>query len=338
MAAQTRVGIKDGSQEKKKFIFTIDTTQPGSTASDTFKLPAGFITGGVYNATIEWGDGTTSLITSTGDSDLTHVYSTPGIYTVKILGSFPYIRFNSGGDRLKMMSINQWGTNKWLSMQYAYSKCSNLEVYATDKPDLSLCTNMSAAFFQCSSLTSIDLSNCITSTTTVIGGLFAYCTSLTTVNLSGNDVSSVTTFGGMFTSCNSLTTIDLTGFNVSSVCTSLPGFTSCSSLTSLDVSGWDTTGVSVYGGIFQGMGYCDIVGIDTWNVENVTNFGNFMYGSSISTIEYDKILVAWNNQNLPIGKSIYFGTSKYTIGSTAQTARQNIINTKSWTITDGGGI
>ena len=59
MAAQIRVGIKDGSLEKRKFIFTINTENAGS-ASDTFILGAGNL--GVYNATIEWGDGTTSTI------------------------------------------------------------------------------------------------------------------------------------------------------------------------------------------------------------------------------------------------------------------------------------
>ena len=60
-----------GGGANPAFLMTIDTTQPGS-ASDTFILPCGSI--GTYNATIDWGDGSTSNITTYNDADLTHVY------------------------------------------------------------------------------------------------------------------------------------------------------------------------------------------------------------------------------------------------------------------------
>jgi len=62
------------------FIMTIDTTKAGS-ASNTFILPC--INGGVYDAVIDWGDGSTSNITTYNDVDLTHVYSVSGVYQLK---------------------------------------------------------------------------------------------------------------------------------------------------------------------------------------------------------------------------------------------------------------
>ena len=68
-----------GGGVNPNFLMTIDTTQAGS-ASDTFILPCGNI--GIYNAVIDWGDGSTSNITSYNDADLTHVYSVSGIYQI----------------------------------------------------------------------------------------------------------------------------------------------------------------------------------------------------------------------------------------------------------------
>ena len=53
------------------FKMTIDTTQAGS-ASDTFELA--FATSSSVNLTVDWGDGTSDVITTYNQSELTHVY------------------------------------------------------------------------------------------------------------------------------------------------------------------------------------------------------------------------------------------------------------------------
>jgi len=477
MAAQIRVGIKDGSLEKRKFIFTINTENAGS-ASDTFILGAGNL--GVYNATIEWGDGTTSTITSYNDTDLTHVYSTPGIYTIKVLGNLPWPKFN-GTDREKLMSVNQWGYNEWRSMGTSFQGCSNLEIYATDIPNTSLVNTLANAFngctslttmslagwdltsctsfgwgytggFQsCTSLTSIDFTGCklnttsnvqfrevfynCTSLTTVTGfntlntskvytmyQTFRGCTSLTSLDMSGMDLSNCSDFRqmfyynisltsvdvsgvtfrtlgvnfsstfqatpnlttitgieditvpftniiGMFRGCGISGDLDLTGWDVSQVTSTSNTFSPTVNLTSLNVSGWDLSNCTTFGnryagmfngcgadyidvtGItirtsgpvimyepFYGLGVCDVVGLDTWDISTVSNMKDFLRGSTITTTEYDKLLVAWNALNPVSGLSVNFGTSKYTIGSPAEAAKSNLILSDLWTITDGGGI
>ena len=478
MSAQIRVGIKDGSLEKRKFIFTIDTKKPGS-ASDTFVLPCGNI--GVYNATIEWGDGTTSTITSYNDPDLTHVYSTPGIYTVKVLGTLPHIRFNSGGDSLKLMSINNWGNNEWRTMSGSFRSCSNLEIYATDVPNTSLVTSLTSTFQGCTSLTSFSMKNWDLSSCTTFGGgyqgtfnnctsmvtfdftgcklntttnitmreafwgcsslssvvgfntvdtskvtslyyTFKGCSSLTTLDMSGMDLSNCSDTTQMFLGCTSLTSLDmsnitfrsagvklqstfqstpnlttitgienwvitpsniistfrgcgltgdldLTGWDVSNVTSTSNTFSPTPNLTSLNVSGWDLSSCTTFGnryagmfngcgadsidvtGItirtsgpvimyeaFYGLGICDVVGLDTWDISTVSIMNDFLRGSTITTTEYDKLLVAWDNLDPVDGLSVNFGTSKYTSGSAAETSRSNLISNDLWTITDGGGI
>ena len=267
------------------FKMTIDTTQTGS-ASDTFVFSCGST--GTYNAVIDWGDGTTSDITSYNDADLTHVYASSGTYQIKISGELPWIKFNTGVDRQKVMSIDNWGIIPWRSFQYAFSGCINMDILATDIPDL----------------TTNSVSN--------ISQIFRSCNSITSVSFVGWDTSNVTTMALMFQSLTSCTSIDLTGI--------------------------DTSNVTNFNQTFSNVPDDIIIGVDTWNIEKVTNFGNTFFNSALSTVEYDKTLVAWDLQDARDGLNVNFGRSQYTLGSAAATARANLISTDLWTITDSGGI
>lgn len=262
------------------FEMTIDTTKAGS-ASDTFILGAGNI--GTYNATIDWGDGTTSTITTYNDADLTHVYSVGGVYQVKISGDFNWIK--NGGDRLKVISIDNWGTIQWLSLEAAFSSCSNMDILATDIPNVSMVT--------------------------AFNSIFAACTSITNIDLQGWDFSNATNMQLMFQLSNA-SVINVTGLNTSNN-TSLNQTFSLSELET-------------------------VVGLDTFNIESVTSFSNMFFGTKLSTVEYDKVLISWDGQDAVNSLAVNFGTSKYTLGSAAATARAGLIANDLWTITDGGGI
>ncbi len=97
---------------------------------------------GPYNYTVDWGDGT--ITDQTGNA--THEYSTPGEHVVKITGNFPHIHFNGHEGSGKIQAITQWGDIRWKSMKEAFEGCSNLEIIATDAPDLSAVKDMSKMF------------------------------------------------------------------------------------------------------------------------------------------------------------------------------------------------
>jgi len=74
-------------------------------------------------------------------------------------------------------------------------------------------------------------------------------------------------------------------------------------------------------------------------------FSGILRNESISTANYDATLIAWNNQinalpaaEQPQNCTINMGSSTYTIGSAADTARANLISTHGWSFTDGGGV
>ena len=92
------------------------TPSPGasviSSPADSYTLPT--VDGGVYNCTVEWGDGTTSTITSWNQSEVTHQYPSAGKYRIKISGQFEGINFHrheelNHHDHLKLLDVISWG-------------------------------------------------------------------------------------------------------------------------------------------------------------------------------------------------------------------------------------
>ena len=128
------------------FITKWKTTSP----NESITIPT---FNGIYNYSIDWGDGTEAGTFQFSRS--THIYTTPGIHTIKIRGGFPEINFSvpsASADRLKIVEISQWGSNVWESMQSAFNGCSNLNLTATNAPVLSGVDYMLYMFANCSSL------------------------------------------------------------------------------------------------------------------------------------------------------------------------------------------
>src|SRR5690554_3404454 len=125
------------------FITTWKTDNPGSSNSTSITIPT--FAGETYNYDVSWKNDGVWETGFTGSA--THDYGVAGTYTVAIRGDFPRIYFNNGGDKEKILSIEQWGAQEWTSMAYAFPGCTNLAGNATDVPDLSLVTDMSSMFF-----------------------------------------------------------------------------------------------------------------------------------------------------------------------------------------------
>jgi len=191
-------------------IFTINTENAGS-ATKTFVLPTN---GTGSNCVIDWGDGTTSAHTGTL-GNITHVYPTTGIKTVKIFGQFSGIYFNNGGDKLKILTVSNWGKSQYTSFVHAFHGCANLTISATDEPDLSLIDSLGYAFYGCTLLTG---------------------------DFSAWDVHTVVDMGFVFANCSNFNS-DLSTWNPSSCVSTQYMFYSCSVFVS-DISGWDVTKVT----------------------------------------------------------------------------------------------
>ena len=138
----------NGDWAPGEFVTIWKTDNPGVSGSNQITIPT---TGGGYNYNVDWGDGNTST-GLTGNS--THTYASTGTYTVSITGTFPRIAFNNNGDRQKILTVEQWSTNAWASMEYAFMGCANLSINAVDAPDFSLLTSLDSMFTNSTNLNS----------------------------------------------------------------------------------------------------------------------------------------------------------------------------------------
>jgi hypothetical protein len=75
--------------------------------------------------------------------------------------------------------------------------------------------------------------------------------------------------------------------------------------------------------------------ISEWNVTNLTNAYRMFYEAGLSTSNYDSLLTGWAAQPLQPGVTFSGGNSKY-CSEAAKAARDKLISTNFWTITDGG--
>ncbi len=157
---------------ERPFIFTVDTTKTGS-ANTTFILPL-FPTG-LYRFIIDWGDGGREFILS--NTSPSHIYPTPGLYTIKIWGNrngkiFWAYYANNTGDKLKITSIDQWGDIRWRFIRRAFIGCTNLIINAKDRLILDLCNpDMGRAFQSCPRV-NFDLNSLNTRNATIMEYMF----------------------------------------------------------------------------------------------------------------------------------------------------------------------
>jgi len=266
------------------FTMLVKTDNAGTSASDQFTIPT---TGGGYNYDVDWGDGTTSTGV-TGST--THTFPSAGNYTVKISGAFPRIYFNNGGDKAKLLEVQNWGNIAWTSMERAFYGCSNMDVTATDVPDLSSVTNMFVMFFGASSLVgNSSFDNWDVSSVTNMRYIFNGASSF---NQPLNwDVSSVTNMEYMLFGASSFNQ-DIGSWDVSSVTNMQNMFYGATSFNQ-DISSWNVSSVTNMGYMFfNATSFNQPL---NWDVSSVTNMSGVFNSSGMSTANYTDTIVYWAN-------------------------------------------
>jgi surface protein len=170
-----RIGMLGSAAGETDFVWTVATT----TSSETFTIPCQNI--GTFAATIDWGDGSTSAITAYNDADLAHTYASAGDHQIRISGTFPNIRFNDGGDKGKVKSVENLGVVGWLSFQRAFYGCTSMDKFVAGNTDTSSVTDMNRMFLFCATMLVPDLTGFNTSSVTNMIQMFGNCSRLTDV-------------------------------------------------------------------------------------------------------------------------------------------------------------
>ena len=100
-----------------------------------------------------------------------------------------------------------------------------------------------------------------------------------------------------------------------------------------DIGHWDLGYARYWANTFNGSGLD--TNLAAWDISNVTNLNNFLLNGGMSTDNYDDTLEGWAAQTPNTGVQCHFGSSVNTLGGTAEAAKNVLINTYGWTITDG---
>ena len=156
------------AQQTTALIATINTDLG---AGDYFKIPTKST--GSYNCMVDWGDESTSELTSWDDPDTTHYYSVGGIYTVTITGTFTAWSFNNGGDKDKLINFISFGETGLNDISYGFQGCGNVTGAIPTFPET--LTNVGPNAFRNSTFTSVDL----TGITYLNSAIFSQCYDMT---------------------------------------------------------------------------------------------------------------------------------------------------------------
>jgi surface protein len=235
----------------------------------------------------------------------------PGTYTIRIedntgLGTgFPAIQNIGGasGEAEKIVSLDQWGTGIWQSMRFAFRGAANMEVTATDVPNLSQVTDASRMFLE-ATIADPDTSNWDTSSiqnmrfmfsetananpdvsnwdTSQVTDMFAMFENSQSANpdVSNWDTSQVTDMGAMFLAADSANP-DVSNWNTSNVENMYYMFSGRTTIYDPDVSNWDTSKVSDFSRMFENSPLAD-PDVSNWNTSSATTMERMFLNTEIA--------------------------------------------------------
>jgi len=309
----------DGTQAGSDSVF-IEVTEPAAAtgfqtvwktdntgASNDNQITLPLVSNGTYDFTVNWGDGNSDTITTYNQAEITHTYAAAGTYDVSISGEIVGWSFGGTGDSQKLLEVTNWGSLGFGNTHGQFYGCQNLTVSAVDKPNLTDTTSLYSAFFNCFALINIPaIDDWDTSGIMNMSYMFYQATAFNG-DIFGWDTSGVTNMSCMF--------YQATAFNA-------------------DISGWDTTDVTNMSYMFWGATSFNN-DLSAWDVSNVTDMSYMFDNVTLSTANYDALLIGW--EGLAVQDSVPFhgGNSQYSAGAATE-ARQRLIDDHSWTITDGG--
>ena len=280
---------------------TVDfvTTWRTDTANQTVTIPVH--SGLTYDYTVLWGDGDSSTGVT---SNATHTYDTAGDYQVRIYGTYPGIHLDDHRDAPKLISIDQWGTNGWASMNSAFKGASSMVYNATDAPNLSGVTDMFGMFDDAVSfngnLSSWDVS-AVTNMSFMFSGAAAF-----NGDISDWDVSSVTGMSRMFSNATSFHQ-PLNNWNVSKV-TDMRNMFHSPSPSSFDrpLNNWNVSSVTDMSAMFSGATSFDRP-LNNWNVSSVTDMSAMFSGAT----SFDRPLNNWNVSSVTDMSAMFSGATSF---------------------------
>lgn len=249
------------------------------------------------NITVDWGDGSSDVISDASDVAKTHTYITAGEYTVRITGTLPRFAFANAGDKDKIISIPYLGDLGFVDLEFAFQGCQNLEFVG--QGDFSAVGNLDNAFAAAPKVT-FDSSHWDLSSVSSMMSTFEQAR-VANPQTAGWNVSNVTSMRGMFREMSAAN--PTTGsWNVSNVSDMASMFYQSRSADP-DVGSWDVSNVTTFAYSFY-EAYKARLNLENWNVANATDFSQMFRKMTNFTGD----LKNWNTANVQNMTYMFSGT------------------------------
>ncbi|BFP42069.1 hypothetical protein FGF1_29140 [Flavobacteriaceae bacterium GF1] len=311
--------MTNGLFAQGEFVTTWNTTNTGTSDNNSITIPAigtfdvDLGNDGIYELTNQTVTDRTGFLTL----NVTDHNHTAGVIQVALRG-ITKIQFNYEGDRQKLLSVDQWGSSiSWSTMEDAFSGCTNLEVKATDAPNLGSVTNMNWMFGGCTLLTGeTDFSTWNTAKVTDMGFMFHGAR-----NFNGNigswDVANVTNMQAMFMDASDFNQ-DISSWNVAKVATMANTFRNAVAFNQ-GIGSWNTGSVTDMISTFNGANAFD-QNLGGWYLGKVTDGYDMLKGSGLSVANWDATLIGWDSQGFSNTPTIGASGLVYCTAGTQRTA------------------
>lgn len=281
----------------------------------------------------------------------------PAFATIRVSikpANFQRIIIDQGIDRGGLMLVENWGNTAWTSMQDAFRGCYNMQVTATDVPDLTNVNELIQMFAGCTNLNSpTNINSWNTAAVTEMRNMFDFATAFNQ-NIGAWNTAAVTNMSGMFAGASSFNQ-DIGSWNTGAVFLMANMFNGASAFNQ-NIGSWNTSLVDNMGAMFfeassfnQNIGSWNTAAvffmnemfsgatafnqhIGSWTLNPGVNLNNMLDNSGMDCNNYSASLIGWAaNPATPNGRTLGAVGRQY--GTNAVSARANLTGAKGWTIT-----
>jgi surface protein len=201
--------------------------------------------------------------------------------------NFRRININNGTDKTRLIDVKQWGNVAWTSMENAFYGCSNMNVSASDLPNLIGVTSMFRMFYFCSLLNGpSNINNWNVSNVTNMSFVFSGA-SMFNQNVTNWNVSNVINMSAMFWGA-SVFNQNIGNWNVSKV-TEMSAMFYRAFAFNQNIGNWDVSKVTKMASMFiEASTFNQNIG--SWDVSNVTD----MYAMFLDATSFNQNIGNWN--------------------------------------------
>jgi surface protein len=257
-----------------------------------------------------------------GATSINDTFSSSTLQTITITGlthginiltfTTPITNFTLNGlsstQKQVITEVSQWGNNnEWASqgLANAFNGCSNLDVTATDVPDLSNAISLQSLFQGCSKLVNSNgsIGSWNIGNVTNISRMFWGCKEFNQ-NIGSWNTSAVTNMSWIFYDAT-IFNQNIGNWNTSAVTNMSNMFLSATAFNQ-DIGSWNTSAVTIMANMFFGATSFN-QDIGSWNTSAVTNMSFMFFGASA----FNQNIGSWNTSNATNMSGLFYSATTF---------------------------